>query len=185
MLTTLRKIPVGTRVGERAPDFTLPYYHDDNPDSPNKRGKTETLSEYIGKKKILLNFWNTFCGACIGEFPIIREIYEDEKLADRNSEYSDFAVITVCIDITINEAADRIDKLEKKYSDEIDDRSGAKIGRFTFPILLDVKGETKKDYNVWTIPETIFIDSDGIIREIKLGRFGSKEEIEAILKSLD
>ncbi|UCH51971.1 MAG: redoxin domain-containing protein, partial [Chloroflexota bacterium] len=185
MLTTLRKISVGTRVGERAPDFTLPYYHDDNPESPNKRGKTETLSEYIGSKKILLNFWNTFCGACIGEFPLIREIYEDEKLADRNSEYSDFAVITVCIDTKINEAPDRIDKLEKKYSDEIDDRSGTKIGRFTFPILFDVKGETKNDYNIWSIPETVFIDSDGIIREIKLGRFGSKEEIEAILKSLD
>lgn len=185
MLTTLRKISVGTRVGERAPDFTLPYYHDDNPESPNKGGKTETLSTYIGKKKIMLNFWNTFCGACIGEFPLIRETYEDEKLADRNSEHSDFAVITVCIDIKINEAPDRIDKLEIKYSDQIDDRSGAKIGRFTFPILLDVKGETKKDYNVWSIPETVFIDSDGIIREIKTGRFGSKEEIETILKSLD
>ncbi len=185
MLTTIRKISVGNRVGERAPDFTLPYYHDDNPESPNKRGKTETLSEYIGKKKILLNFWNTYCGACIGEFPLIREIYEDEKLADRNSEYSDFAVITVCIDTKINEAPDRIDKLEEKYGDEIDDRSGAKIGHFTFPILFDVKGETKEDYNIWSIPKTVFIDSDGIIREIKLGRFGSKEEIEAILKSLD
>src|SRR4030043_2147639 len=132
----------------------------------------------------MLNFWDTFCGACIGEFPLIRETYEDEKLADRN-ESSDFAVITVCIDINIDEAPERIEKLQTKYIDEIDDRSGEKVGLFTFPILLDVKGETKKDYNVWTIPETVFIDSDGIIREIKLGRFGSKEEIEAILKSLD
>ena len=185
MLTTTRKIPVGTSVGERAPNFTLPYYYDGNPESPNKGGKTETLSAYIGKKKIMLNFWNTFCGACIGEFPLIRETYEDENLADRNSENSDFAVITVCIDIRIDEAPERIEQLQTKYRDEIDDRTGKEVGLFTFPILLDVKGETKKAYNVWTIPETVFIDSDGIIREIKLGRFGSKEEIEAILKSLD
>jgi peroxiredoxin len=185
MLTTQRKISAGTRVGERAPDFTLPYYHDDNPESPNKGGETETLSAYIGKKRIMLNFWDTFCGACVGESPLIRETYQDEKLADRNSESSDFAVITVCIDSNIDEVPDRIDKLQTKYSENIDGSSGEKIGLFTFPILLDVKGETKKAYNVWTIPETVFIDSDGIIREIKLGRFGSKEEIEAILKSLD
>jgi thiol-disulfide isomerase/thioredoxin len=185
MLTTTRKIPVGTLVGERAPDFTLPYYYDANPESPNKGNKTETLSAYIGKKKVMLNFWNTFCGACIGEFPLIRETYEDENLADKNSENSDFAVITVCIDIRIDEAPERIEQLQTKYRDEIDDRTGKEVGLFTFPILLDVKGETKKAYNVWTIPETVFIDTDGIIREIKLGRFGSKEEIEAILESLD
>ncbi len=176
-LTTLSKIPDGYEVGKRALDFTLPYYHDDNPESPNKKGKTETLSKYIGKKKILLNFWNTFCGACIGEFPFIREIYDDEKLADRNSGHSDFAVITICIDSRIDEAADRIKILEDKYSGE--------VGPFTFPILLDSEGETKKSYHIWTIPYTIFIDSDGIIREIKMGRFKDEGEIIDILNRLD
>jgi thiol-disulfide isomerase/thioredoxin len=177
MLITLREIKLGERVGERALDFTLPYYNDDNPESPNKAGKTETLSTYIGKKKILLNFWSTFCGACIGEFPFIREIYEDENLANRNSESSDFVVFTICIDSKIDEAPGRIKTLEGKFSDE--------AGRFTFPILFDSVGQTKKDYHIWTIPETVFIDSDGIIREIQIGRFQSQEEIEAILKSLD
>ena len=177
MLITLREIKLGERVGERALDFTLPYYNDDNPESPNKAGKTETLSTYIGKKKILLNFWSTFCGACIGEFPFIRGIYEDEELADRNSENADFVVFTVCIDSKIDEAPGRIKTLEGKFSDE--------AGRFTFPILFDSVGQTKKDYHIWTIPETVFIDSDGIIRKIQIGRFQSQEEIEAILKSLD
>jgi thiol-disulfide isomerase/thioredoxin len=177
MLITLREIKLGERVGERALDFTLPYYNDDNPESPNKAGKTETLSTYIGKKKILLNFWSTFCGACIGEFPYIRGIYEDENLANRNSESSDFVVFTICIDSKIDEAPGRIKSLEGKYSDQ--------VGRFTFPILLDSVGQTKKDYHIWTIPETVFIDSDGIIRAIKIERFQNKDEIEAILKSLD
>jgi len=125
----------------------------------------------------LLNFWSTFCGACIGEFPFIRGIYEDEELADRNSENADFVVFTVCIDSKIDEAPGRIKTLEGKFSDE--------AGRFTFPILFDSVGQTKKDYHIWTIPETVFIDSDGIIRKIQIGRFQSQEEIEAILKSLD
>jgi thiol-disulfide isomerase/thioredoxin len=185
MLTTLREIKLGERVGERALDFTLPYYNDDNPESPNKAGKTETLSTYIGKKRIMLNFWDTFCGACVGESPLIRETYEDEKLADRNSENSDFLVLTICIDSNIDDVPDRIERLQTKYSEQIDGASGEKVGLYTFPILLDVKGETKKDYHISTIPKTVFIDSDGIIREIKLGRFQNKEEIEAILKSLN
>jgi len=177
MLLTLREIKFGERVGERALDFTLPYYNDDNPESPNKAGKNETISTYIGQKKILLNFWSTYCGACIGEFPYIREIYEDENFADRNSEDSDFVVFTICIDSRIDEAPERIKTLEEKFRDE--------AGPFTHPILFDIVGQTKKDYHVWTIPETIFIDTDGIIREIKIGRFQNIEEIQAILESLN
>jgi peroxiredoxin len=177
MLLTLRKIDMGERVGQRALDFTLPYYNDDNPESPNKAGKKETLSTYIGQKKILLNFWSTYCGACIGEFPYIRGIYEDKNLADRNSPDSDYVVLTICIDSKMDEAPDRIKTLESKFSDE--------AGAFTFPILFDSVGQTKKDYHIWTIPETIFIDTDGIIREIKIGRFQNIEEIETILKSLE
>jgi thiol-disulfide isomerase/thioredoxin len=177
MLMTLREIKSGERVGERALDFTLPYYNDDNPESPNKAGKTETLSTYTGKKKILLNFWSTYCGACIGEFPFIRGIYEDKNFADRNAENADFVVLTVCIDSKMDEAPARIETLEGKFSQD--------AGPFTFPILFDSVGQTKKDFHIWTIPETIFIDSDGIIREVKIGRFLNIEEIEAILKSLN
>jgi thiol-disulfide isomerase/thioredoxin len=177
MLATLRGITVGERKGQRALDFTLPYYNDDNPESPNKGGKTETLSTYTGKKKIMLNFWSTYCGACIGEFPFIREIYEDSNFADRNSENADFVVLTVCIDSKMDEAPGRIKTLEDKFNED--------AGPFTFPILFDSVGQTKKEFHIWTIPETIFIDSDGIIREVKIGRFKNIDEIEAILKSLN
>jgi thiol-disulfide isomerase/thioredoxin/predicted RNA-binding Zn-ribbon protein involved in translation (DUF1610 family) len=177
MLATLREITPGERVGERALDFTLPYYNDDNPESPNKAGKTETLSTYLGKKKILLNFWSTHCGACIGEFPFIRGIYEDPNWANSNSEDADFVVLTVCIDSNMEEAPDRIKLLEEKFSSE--------TGPFTFPILFDTDGQTQNDYHIWTIPETVFIDLDGVIRDIQIGRFKSIDEIEDVLKSLN
>ncbi len=172
MLTTHDEILIGEKVGQRAPDFQLPEYKDDNPESPNN-GEMVSLSQFKGKK-ILLNFWNTFCAACLNEFPYIRAVYEDEMWANKNSN-SDYVVITVCID----GRADRIGQLEDKYYDT--------SGPFTFPILLDdVKGNSAaKSYYVQTIPKTVFIDSDGIIREINIGRFSDAEEIEAILKRLD
>ena len=173
---TAREITYGERVGQRALDFSLPYYYDENPDSPNKSG-SETLNSYIGKKKIMLNFWSTFCGACIGEFPYIREIYQDENYARLNSADSDFEVLTVCIDSNVSQAPPRIEKLEAKF--------GKDTGPFTFPILMDSVGQTKKDYHIWTIPESIFIDSDGIIREVKIGRFQTIDEIKTILNSLN
>jgi len=171
ILTTLRAIQVGDKIGNRAPDFQLREYQDDNPESPNN-GEIVTLSQFRGKK-VLLNLWDTFCGACLGEFPYIKAVYEDERWGNKNSN-SEFVILTVCID----RRADRIKKLEGKYHDE--------IGLFTFPILIDTEEKPVKDsYQALMIPKTFFIDSDGIIREIKNGRFNSKEEIEAILESLD
>ena len=171
MLTTLRTMLVGDKIGNRAPDFQLREYQDDNPISPNN-GETVALSQFRGKK-VLLNLWDTFCGACLGEFPYIKAVYEDERWGNKNSN-SEFVVLTVCID----RRADRIKKLENKYHDE--------IGLFTFPILIDTEEKPVKDsYQALMIPKTFFIDSDGIIREIKIGRFKSEEEIEAIFESLD
>jgi len=171
MLQTLSAIPAGDRVGRRAPDFELQEYQDDNPESPNN-GETVKLSQFRGKK-ILLNFWNTFCGACLAEFPLIREIYEDEKWANKNLS-PEFVIITICID----GRADRIEKLEDKYID--------KTGEFTFPILLDTEvNPANSSYHVDYTPKTVFIDSNGIIRKIKTGRFESTEDIAEILRSLD
>ena len=168
-LTTLRHIHEGNRVGERAPDFTLSCYSDDNPESPNK-GQTVSLSDFQGKK-ILLNFWSTRCGPCLAEFPFIRATYYGEQC---NENAGNLAVFAVAID----NRPDRIKLVEDKYQDE--------YGRFTFPILLDTTLEpVKNKYGIWQVPTTFFIDSDGIIREINIGRFKTKEEIEVILKTLD
>lgn len=164
-------IPVGCEVGNRVPDFTLPSYNDDNPNSPNK-GQVVKLSDFQGKK-ILINFWSTYCGACIGEFPLIREIYFNENCKQNSG---DWIIITVDID----GRADRIKALEEKFYSE--------VGDYAFPILLD--NQEKENavyelYGIWATPTTFFVDSDGIIREIEIGRFQSVEEIEEIFSHLD
>ena len=172
-LRTLDEIRQGYEVGSRFLDFEFPEYQDPKQRPPND-GEIVRLSQFKGKK-ILLNFWHTFCGACIGEVGLIREIYEDPNLANKNAEKAAVVVLTVCTD----GRADRIEKLENKYGPD------PEVGTFTFPILLDLEGNTEKSYRISTVPKTLFIDSDGIIREIKIGRFNSKEEIEVILERLD
>ena len=177
-LTTLGAIPVGYREGNYAPGFTdfppgsfaFPTYQVDSPQSP---GDPVALSKFLGKK-VVLDFWSTRCSACLAQFPLIRGLYEDEKWADKNSEDSDYAVITVCID---GENTDRIETLSEKYSE--------KFGPFNFLILLDEGGTTTHSYHIWRIPYTVFIDSDGIIRETRIGRFQEREEIESILNHLE
>ena len=164
-LRTLRPIPVGHEIDTRAPYFALPSYEDGDPESPNN-GSTVALSDFLGKN-VMLNLWSTYCGPCIVEFPLIRAIYNNY---DNNS--GDIAVITVCIDGSV----DRIKRIEDKY--------GAEYGPLTFPILLDLEREIEDSYHIWKIPKTLFIDSDGIIREIRIGRFYSQDEIESILESM-
>jgi thiol-disulfide isomerase/thioredoxin/predicted RNA-binding Zn-ribbon protein involved in translation (DUF1610 family) len=169
ILTTLRKIPTGERVGERAPNFTLPSYYDDNTESPNK-GQIVSLSDFQGKK-VLVNFWATSCGPCLKESPLIRETYQNDPC---NENTGGVAVLTIGID----NQPERIKLLEDKYESE--------YGRFTFPILLDTKENPAKDaYVIFRVPTTFFIDTDGIIREIQSGRFSSKEEIQQKFDSLD
>lgn len=81
-------------------------------------------------------------------------------------------VITVCIDARV----DRIDKIKDKY--------GSKYGPFDFPILLDENKSAANSYGIWSVPATFFIDSQGIIKRVKLGGFQSQEEIETIIRSL-
>jgi peroxiredoxin len=171
-LTTPSKIPVGYEVGKRAPGFTLPSYQDDNPESPNK-GQTVSLSDFQGKK-ILLNFWATACGPCVGELPHIRTTYD--TYCQENSSDADSAVITICLDKT-EDVAERIEKLEDKYTDE--------VSRFMLPILLDPQHQAEDLYNVTRIPTTFLIDSYGIIKETKTGSFQNSEQIEEKLNSID
>jgi len=58
--------PVGTQIGNLAPDFTL----------QDLDGEMVTLSELRGSP-IALNFWATWCGWCIVEMPFLEEVDEE------------------------------------------------------------------------------------------------------------
>jgi len=76
---TTSTVPVGTSIGNRAPDFTL----------QTLEGKAVSLSDYRGTK-VMLNFWVGQCPACVAEMPYIQAAYE-------NSLSKEFIILAVNI----------------------------------------------------------------------------------------
>lgn len=65
------ELPIGLEKGERAPDFTL----------TDLKGNTVKLSDFKGKK-VMLNFWASWCPPCKAEMPYMEQIYKKYKKED-------------------------------------------------------------------------------------------------------
>ena len=125
---------------------------------PTVDGKDMTLSQFHGKV-VMVNFFDTTCPSCEEEMPYIQAVFDGwprDKLE--------------ILAISVERA-----QFVQSFLD---------IRGLTFPVLLDTELNVKNDYRVSAYPTTFFIDSDGIIKQIKSGKFNSQSEIEAILKSL-
>lgn len=70
----------GTRIGGRAPDFSL----------PTPEGETISLSDYRGRY-VLLDFWASWCRPCLAEFPYLKE-------AQQTWAGEEFAILGVSLD---------------------------------------------------------------------------------------
>lgn len=96
-------------------------------------------------KKVLLNFWATWCGPCVGEMPAF------QRLAD---EYPDDLVILA---VNCSEKQDTVQKFAEKKG-------------YTFPIILDTEGDIQAMFGgITTIPLTVFIDEEGYIVTVSKG----------------
>jgi len=124
-------------------------------------GRTVALSDFRGRP-VMLNFWASWCGPCREEMPYIQEIYDDEKWSGTG---------LMILAVNIGESPEQA-------------RGFLNDNGFSFPVLLDVKEEVARQYNIRGIPTTFFIDGDGIIKDSKVGSFSGKAEIEKRLGSV-
>lgn len=162
-LSTLPPIKEGHEEGKRAPNLVLtPYEH--YGELPITNGTLE-LTEFLGKKKLYINFWSTYCAPCIVEFPVLQTIYEKPEY------YQGWEMITICID----GRDDRIVKLKEKYPE---------LQLITLPTLFYAEGTDQNAYHIWKVPTSFFIDEEGIIRYVKLGRFYNTQEFKDALDSI-
>ena len=109
-------------------------------------GERIVLSQLVGKP-VLVNFWATWCGPCRAEFPTFVRKYK---------QYQDQGLVILAVNT------------QDANSDE-GVRAFAQNTLVTFPIVRDRDDQIARAYNVRGLPTSVFIDRQGIIREIVVG----------------
>lgn len=138
-------------------------------------GNTFDESIFKGKKLTMINIWATFCRPCINEMP---------DLATLNEEYADkgFQVIGIVCDVTYS--GDGYDSSLYESALDVIEITGANYTNLLPSDSLDMI----KLREVYSVPETVFVDENGkIIGESYVGSRsldGWKEIVDGILESL-
>lgn len=116
-------------------------------------------SDYAGQP-LFLNFWASWCAPCVRELPALEEFAAQHDAGGP-------AVLA----INLGESAAVI-------SSFLDD-----IGIVQLPVAMDINQAVKRDYGVQNLPTTFVIDSQGIVRHMKLGEM-IYEEMAVYLTTL-
>lgn len=142
----------GLAPGETAPDFELKTLD----------GETVKLSDYQGKK-VILNFWATWCPPCKAEMPLMENYYD--KAQKENVEI-------LAVNLTTEDRG--IDKVE----------AFVKANHLSFPIPLDKEGDVGSVYQAVTIPTSYIIDAQGRVQKKHIGPMDEKT-MEDYIANLD
>lgn len=126
----------GLEINEYAPDFEL----------ENLAGEKVRLSDYKGKK-VILNFWATWCPPCRVEMPFMQNYYETYK-EDANVEI-------LAVNMTKIERGDKLENIQEFVNEN----------NLTFPILMDQDGEIMDLYRVRAYPTTYILNTEGMISD--------------------
>ena len=121
-------------VDKPAPDFSIGLYS----------GENVRLSDFIGKKSVVLNFWASWCPPCRDEAPAFSRV---------STTYKDRVEF---IGVVSNDSQKKAEAFMDEF--DIDYENGQDMGN-----------RISKKYNITGIPETFFIDIDGNITEHWIG----------------
>lgn len=126
---------VGPRIGQPAPDFAL----------TDLDGNALQLGDLRGRP-VILNFWASWCGPCVEEFPLLQK-----GLARHRAD--DVAVVGIVFRDNSEAARDFMARMGASWTAAMD------------------PGElTARSFGVIAAPESIFIDRDGIVRGRQIGQ---------------
>jgi len=107
-------------------------------------GNLHRLSDYRGSL-VWVNFWATWCDPCKRELPDIQRLHDE--LEDRG---------LVVLEVNRQESAERALGFWRDL--ELD-----------LPILLDRSGAVFDQYRLRGLPDSFFIDRDGVLRAVQVG----------------
>jgi len=144
----------GGRNGSRAPDFAL----------DDIKGRRVRLSDHLGKDVILINFWATWCGPCVGEHPHLQRLYDS---------YKDQGFVVLAVSMDGPESIAEVAPHASRYG-------------LTFPVLLDTETRVVGLLNPKrAAPFNVLIARDGTIVTTHEGySAGDEITLEAEIKKL-
>lgn len=125
-------------------------------------GKVVRLSDHAAKK-VVLNFWASWCPPCRAEMPHLQAYHE---------RYGEEGITLIGINLTT---------LESGISPV---RSFVQDKGLTFPVVLDETGDVKAKYQVKAYPTTYVLDEKGIVRAVHRGVLNG-ETLHRLLKRAD
>lgn len=120
---------------EMAPDFA----------AADLSGKKVRLSDFRGKKAVVVSFFATWCPPCREEMPHLQKL--SRKYAGKNVAF---------LAVSVDAPGTDLKPFAKQYG-------------LKFPVLHDVKGEAAKAYDVNAIPLLVIVDKKGRIMYRKEG----------------
>lgn len=107
-------------------------------------GDNKKLSDFKGKA-VLLDFWGTWCGPCVGEIPNLVKVYQKYK-------ENGFEIISISSDLMMNS------KTEEEFKKFIEEKNMAWIH-----VLDDKKRAIHDLYHITHWPTLFLIDKNGIV----------------------
>lgn len=128
----------GGAAPQRTTDFAL----------RDTEGRTVRLSDHLGERVILLNFWATWCVPCAAELPHLQRLYEAHQAEG-------FVVLAIAMDGP--ESLANVAPQARRYG-------------LTFPVLLDEETRVVGLYNPKrAAPFNVLIDRSGAVVRTREG----------------
>jgi len=119
-------------------------------------GEMVRLTDFEGNV-VVLNFWATWCAPCVREMPLFQK-------------YHDQVPDIVVLGVNEEEPVEKVREFIEKTG-------------FTYRMLLDTDVVMGEAYYILTLPTTVFIDKQGIMRYRHIG-YMSEEQFEFYLTEL-
>ncbi len=154
---TLGKRQQGTvQPGEKIPDFTLPLYS-----GYEHEGRSEVRLSDLKGKVVVLNFWASWCKPCEQEAAELEQAWQTYEASGD--------VVFLGADYVDTEPEARI--YLQKFG-------------ITYPTGPDLATRISQMFRIQGVPETYFIDPQGVLQYVKIGPFSSVDEITGQIDKL-
>lgn len=126
ILSLILFLSTSTSAKELKP-FSLPIY----------KAKESYSYKAPHKKKVLINFWASWCTSCIQEIPILEKLKKDHPEVE-------------FIAINAGDSPRKVKKFLKKHG-------------FTYTVLMDRDKEVSKGMGILSLPQTLVVEKNGEI----------------------